>query len=1125
MKNSKFMFILAIFMMIISIGAVAAEDVSDDSDIAVADVSMGVDSSSVAVSDDVSSYGEDEQTSSTWVITDENYADYFVTDDESEEGDKNGTIREDSPIKAGDTIKLSNLEGKVFNINKQLTITADSGVVLHNCMVKLFEGADNSIISGLNITVDTDAKNFTGAGNLPLWPILAIQVSNVTIKDNTIFNNASNAHALGLGDVFDSVICNNSLVSASHPFYVLGCNNLICHNYVNSAVVPGLGGIPYVLYITRQLGHTKAIWYKNQVNGTISNNIFEYNTIDGSGSGWLVFGNGLLDNNTVNNTFRYNNIINGANAFQIQKAANYVIYGNNFTKVAIAINAVTGTKGWEVYDNNINATSVGIIVDWNDKVYNNNIVVNSTSTATGIKYNTEKTDGSVVFNNTIDVYGASAIGIDMNNAKSGFTGSTISDNKINAVSINKTAIGISGMNSPTSSMNIYNNLEITNNEITVASELDSIKPEGIDLRSSNNAVISNNKIDAKDGIGIYTYSTPSFVDELPTNNLTIGANIINAETGIKVGNSTKPGIINKVTGVIVDGNIINSSLVAIDLSTFDDISDVTISNNNLVVEAIEGEDAYAIYANKGKKLNIKDNTIKFTANIDNDGSNKQYALNIDNIADLLISGNNVNAIIPSVNIQYDWVTYAAEYRDLLLSVSNSKGVTIVSNDFVANDNNIRDGDYATLCNVHLLNNTGVVFNENNVDTTGSVYVYGIKAEGASEYDDDGDIVYYVSDVAIESNNIVSTSTGYYAAGLELDSPLDVSLSENTISANAVGVSYPVYAATMGGPINVALDSNTITGNANSVYGVELYGCKDVTIIKNTIVLTGNYTMGIATSSDSTTVIANTISANGEGLGEPTAGDAFASANVGIFANNYAKKLVVYGNDIATTGDVAINTTAAQNRIYDNKLVANSLVGDESVLVDPAVAENSKVSDNYPLVVVISANNVVKYYKNSTKLVGTLKDDKGNVLADAVVSITIGKSTYKVATDANGKFTLALNQAKGTYNVTIDVAGAQFVPTTKKVTLKVVKPTMKAVKAKVKKGKYLQVVFKNASGKAIKKQKVTLKVKGKTYTVTTNAKGIAKVKLNIKKGTYKVVAAFKKVNPYGKTTSTIKVKVI
>ena len=104
-------------------------------------------------------------------------------------------------------------------------------------MIKLYKGADNSIIYGLNITVDTDAKNYTGADNLPLWPILAIQVSNITIKDNYIRNNATNSHALGLGDVFHSTIYNNTLISGSHPFYLLGCDNLISHNYINAGTV------------------------------------------------------------------------------------------------------------------------------------------------------------------------------------------------------------------------------------------------------------------------------------------------------------------------------------------------------------------------------------------------------------------------------------------------------------------------------------------------------------------------------------------------------------------------------------------------------------------------------------------------------------------------------------------------------------------------------------------------------------------------------------------------------------------------------------------------------------------------------------------------------------------------
>ena len=61
---------------------------------------------------------------------------------------------------------------------------------------------------------------------------------------------------------------------------------------------------------------------------------------------------------------------------------------------------------------------------------------------------------------------------------------------------------------------------------------------------------------------------------------------------------------------------------------------------------------------------------------------------------------------------------------------------------------------------------------------------------------------------------------------------------------------------------------------------------------------------------------------------------------------------------------------------------------------------------------------------------------------------------------------------------------------------------KTYKAKVKTKKYT-VTLKDSKGKAIKKAKVTLKVKGKTYKATTNAKGQAtfKIKNLKKKGTY------------------------
>ena len=64
------------------------------------------------------------------------------------------------------------------------------------------------------------------------------------------------------------------------------------------------------------------------------------------------------------------------------------------------------------------------------------------------------------------------------------------------------------------------------------------------------------------------------------------------------------------------------------------------------------------------------------------------------------------------------------------------------------------------------------------------------------------------------------------------------------------------------------------------------------------------------------------------------------------------------------------------------------------------------------------------------------------------------------------------------------------------------------------------------GKAMNKVQITLKVKGKTYKATTNAKGKAtfKIKKLTKKGTYKAIVTFKGNGNYNKITKTVKIKV-
>ena len=75
-------------------------------------------------------------------------------------------------------------------------------------------------------------------------------------------------------------------------------------------------------------------------------------------------------------------------------------------------------------------------------------------------------------------------------------------------------------------------------------------------------------------------------------------------------------------------------------------------------------------------------------------------------------------------------------------------------------------------------------------------------------------------------------------------------------------------------------------------------------------------------------------------------------------------------------------------------------------------------------------------------------------------------------------------------------------------------------------KNYKVTLKDSKGKVIKKKKVTLKIKGKTYKATTNSKGVAtfKIKNLNKKGTFKAVIKFAGDSKYKAATKNVSIKV-
>ena len=186
---------------------------------------------------------------------------------------------------------------------------------------------------------------------------------------------------------------------------------------------------------------------------------------------------------------------------------------------------------------------------------------------------------------------------------------------------------------------------------------------------------------------------------------------------------------------------------------------------------------------------------------------------------------------------------------------------------------------------------------------------------------------------------------------------------------------------------------------------------------------------------------------------------------------------------------------------------------------------------------IKAPKVTSYYKDgkvfTVKLVNS-KNKKVIYGAKLNVKIFVSKTRYynfNGQTGADGKIRLTINLKPGTYKVEVSGKDSKNFKASKVSSKIVVKKSAGKITAKkltAKKGakKYFQVkVINKKTKKAVVGLKLKVKVKSKTYTLSTNAKGIAKLSTkSFKVGTYKVtIKANNKYCPTNTAKSTIKIK--
>ena len=232
--------------------------------------------------------------------------------------------------------------------------------------------------------------------------------------------------------------------------------------------------------------------------------------------------------------------------------------------------------------------------------------------------------------------------------------------------------------------------------------------------------------------------------------------------------------------------------------------------------------------------------------------------------------------------------------------------------------------------------------------------------------------------------------------------------------------------------------------------------------------------------------------------------------------------------------VSVDSTGAIKALSEGTVtITISLSSDHYNAPDATV--NVEISRKTPE---LTATSVTTTYNVNKDLVITLKDEKGEALSGEEVTVDLnGAKTY--TTDENGQVKIATGSlVPNTYNVKISFAGNDYYlgsDATAKVTVKKATPKITA-SAKTftfeDKTKKYTVTLKDNNGNALKNTKVTLKVNGKTYTATTNSKGVATFKLSditkgkklTKKATYNAVISFAGDKYYNKVTKNVKLSV-
>ena len=395
-------------------------------------------------------------------------------------------------------------------------------------------------------------------------------------------------------------------------------------------------------------------------------------------------------------------------------------------------------------------------------------------------------------------------------------------------------------------------------------------------------------------------------DELSFNgefsDLGVNTIILNRNITINGNNSVLNNISIYITSgdVIIEGLTINqnNATAAIYVDTARDvmITDITINFN-----AVSDSDAYAIYAKNSPELFIMYNIINYAGATAGSGINN--VIYLSNCSESSIYENKINAKLIACYVP--WAEVPAGSGNWVSSPV-SEGIVIEDSDDVEFDsNNITVtytdivGSYDTIYTVDFKNSDNAIITNNNINSTGNTYIYGIILSG--------------DNFTIESNNITSTGD-YYANGIDIEGPAYGVVEDNNITVKANTSVYAIYSGMNGQNVSANYTGNVINAEAYNVFGMSL-GDVESSILNNEMYLEGNYTTGIAYRGSNITVKQNKIVSLSSEDGNVSVWEAFGVESVGIKVIQGVA--LIENNTISTAGKGLYLASGSEINVKDN----------------------------------------------------------------------------------------------------------------------------------------------------------------------------------------------------------------